>query len=377
MPSAIAAFELAKLGADVIKVEFPPDGDYLRTNPPYIEGRGDMHLDLNRNKRSICVDPRHPAGKRVLQRLIEDTDMVIVAARPQSLKGLGLDYESCAALNPRLIHCTISGYGTSGPYSGLAAHGLSSDAAAGLVPIAEDSSGKRVGTDYLSVGPRAAGLNAALAMVASLNVADGSVRSGRSIDVSQWDSAVAWNYRDLDLYTNTGERTPQYQGLGFRYAVYSTCDDREILFAAPEPHIWRRFCQAVDRPDLASLAGDSVIEFQDNASAGRELDAIFRTRSQEAWVEMAIREGIPIAPVVPLEELPSNPHLVAREMLVEGEHPLGGMTRLTGHPAKFGDDLIDWSPAPELGQHTSAILSEAGYSAAEVKGLLGDEAVFE
>jgi crotonobetainyl-CoA:carnitine CoA-transferase CaiB-like acyl-CoA transferase len=159
--------------------------------------------------------------------------------------------------------------------------------------------------------------------------------------------------------------------------VYSTSDDREILFAAPEPHIWRRFCQAVDRSDLASLAGDSIIEFQDNASAGRELDAIFRTRSQEAWVEMAIREGIPIAPVVPLEELPSNPHLAAREMLVEGNHPLGGTTRLTGHPAKFGDDRIDWSPAPELGQQTTEILSEAGYSAAEVKGLLADGAVLE
>jgi formyl-CoA transferase len=363
MPSSIATFELAKLGADVVKVEFPPDGDYLRINPPHIAGRGDMHLDINRNKRSVCLDPRSTAGGRALRTLISSADVVVVAARPSSLRPLGLDGESCRALNPSIIHCSISGYGADGPYSGLAAHGLSSDAAAGIVPIVVDADGRRVvAPDYISVGPRAAGLHAALAITASLYERSASGGAGRDIDVAQWDSAMAWNYRNLDQYANTGERIPSYLELGFRYSLYATSDGKEVLLAAPEPRIWRRFCEAVGRPDLAALAGDGVIEFEDDPLGRSELVAIFRTKSQAEWIEFATQTGIPIAPVIALESLPADPHVAHRHMLVRGEHPLGGSVSLTGHPTKYLGDSVTWTRAPELGEHTAEVLHQVGVS---------------
>jgi crotonobetainyl-CoA:carnitine CoA-transferase CaiB-like acyl-CoA transferase len=367
MPSAIATFELAKVGADVIKVEFPPEGDYLRTNPPLIAGRGDMHLDLNRNKRSICLDPSTDTGREALGGLIRRADVLVVAARPQSLRRLGLDDVSCRSINPGLIHCTISGYGTDGPYSGLGAHGLSSDAAAGIVPLVAGPDGRAVvASDYISVGPRAAGLHASLAIVAALYHRDRSGGAGRSIDVSQWDCAMAWNYRNIDQYVNTHERIPAYRELGFRYSIYTTRDDRQVLFAAPEPKLWKRFCHSVGRPDLAALSTDAVIEFDDHVGGQVELQAIFRSRDQADWIDLAIREGVPIAPVLSLEEIPGDLHVAHREMLVAGEHPLGGTVRLTGHPTKYGDDHVSWRPAPELGGQTSEVLGELGFSASRI-----------
>jgi crotonobetainyl-CoA:carnitine CoA-transferase CaiB-like acyl-CoA transferase len=374
MPSSIATFELAKLGADVVKVEFPPDGDYLRINPPHIAGRGDMHLDINRNKRSVCLDPRSAAGGRALRTLIGRADVVVVAARPSSLRPLSLDGESCRAINPSLIHCSISGYGADGPYSGLAAHGLSSDAAAGIVPIVVDADGRRVvAPDYISVGPRAAGLHAALAITASLYERHDSGGAGRDIDVAQWDSALAWNYRNLDQYANTGERIPSYLELGFRYALYATSDGKEVLLAAPEPRIWRRFCEVVGRPELAALAGDGVIEFEEDPVGRAELEAIFRTRSQEEWIQLAARIGVPIAPVIALESLPTDPHVAHRDMLVSGEHPLGGTVSLTGHPTKYRGDTVAWTRAPELGEHTAEVLRHVGVSDEDVMRIVSGE----
>jgi crotonobetainyl-CoA:carnitine CoA-transferase CaiB-like acyl-CoA transferase len=376
MPSSIAAFELAKLGAEVVKVEFFPNGDYLRVNPPHIGTRGDMHLDLNRNKRSICIDPGSDGWAEVLRDLIARADAVVVAARPQSLEKLGLDYSSCLDANPEIIYCALSGYGHDGPYSRLAAHGLSPDLAAGLVPIERDNGVSLVARSYLEVGTRAAGANAALAVVGALYGRDVRQQGPAYIDVSQWDSAVAWNYRDLDQFANTGERIPDFQDLGYRYSIYRTSDDREVLLAAPEPAIWQKFCSFIGRDDLVGDETGEVIEFREDLSAGNELRQIFRTRTQAEWVELGASSGVPIGPVVELEDLPTDPHLEHREMLISMDHPLGGRIRLAGHAPKVRGRKVTWTPAPELGEHSSEVLRDLlNYSDDQIAELIETGAI--
>jgi len=147
MPSNIATAELAMLGADVVKVEVPPHGDYLRINPPLVDGRGDMHLHLNRGKRSICVDLRTEVGRSVLDDLVVRADVIVDASRPGAGGPLGLAPERLRALNPRVVHCSVSGFGHTGPYGPLGAHGLSADAAAGLLAL--ERVGELVGAGVL------------------------------------------------------------------------------------------------------------------------------------------------------------------------------------------------------------------------------------
>jgi len=365
MPSAIATAELGKLGADVVKVEMPPHGDYLRVNPPLIDGRGDMHLDINRNKRSIGVHFEKPAGRELLLRLVSTADVFVELSRPGAMERLGLDYNTLRASNPSLVYASFSGFGHTGPYSELAAHGLSADGASGFLPVMADGGRRVLPEPYVSVGPRAAGLYGAIAILGAL-VGRSATGRGQHLDISQGDAAIAWYYREMVLTANTGTGTPSYRSLGPRYEIYRCADDRYVLFAATEPHLWRRFCNVADRPDLADSADDVAVEYHDDPLVRAALETVFAARTRAEWVELGIETGIPITPVVESTEITSDEHVRARGMVQRQPHPLGGDMWLTGHPVRFSDGDVTFTPAPELGQHTVDVLSESGFDEAEV-----------
>jgi formyl-CoA transferase len=359
LPSGLATARLRSLGADVIKVESPPDGDYLRGNDPRLGGVGDMDLELNRGKRSVAVDVRVEEGREVVLRLAAGCDVFVESSRPGTFPRLGLGYADVAAVNPAVVYCSISGFGQRGPYAGLGAHGLSADAAAGLLRPSEER--PHLPDWYLSVGPRAAGLEAAVAILGAL-VGQRRKRRSRYLDVSQWAAALRWNFRDVALAANGADLAPGYSQLGPRFDLYRTADGRQVLLCAPEPAVFARFCAAADRPDLAKATGSEVTDYGDDPELRAELEALIATRTSSAWLDLAAAEGIPIAPVRRPGELVDDPHATFHAALREEVHPVAGKVRLGPLVRTFAGEVDQ--PSPALGAHTDEVLAEIGIDAA-------------
>ncbi len=376
MPSAIATFELAKLGADVIKIEMPPHGDYFRDTPPLIRGRGDMHLNINRSKRSLCLDLRSQRGRAVLLRMASQANIFLEVSRPGTMEAMGLGYEQVRAVRPSIVYCSISGYGQDGPYHSLPAHGLSADAAAGLLDDIDQDGNHHIAKNHVSVGPRACGLYAAVGLLGALYRQQFN-GEGQYLDVSQGDAALAWNYRNLDSAANDVPLMPAYDMLGPRHAFYRTSDGKFILFAATERKFWELFCDKIGRPELKTQGSSEIVSYVEDDLMRRSLREIIGTRTRDEWLSFGAITGVPIAPVVQRSELPDDPQVKARRMLQIGAHPLGGEVALTGHPVKFAGLEVSYCAAPEMGGNNQEVLRDYGFSDAEVQQLIAQQVVVE
>ncbi len=264
-PAAITT-SLVDLGADVIKVE-PPAGDYIREMTwPIVEGVSLMHLHLNRGKRSIVLDLRTDAGTTILKELAATADVVIEAMRPGSLARRGVGYDVLRGINPKIVFCTISGYGMTGPYRDYPSHGVAYDTWAGIVNVATDEEGFTYIPEHVSIGINAAPLFGALGILASV-IRARATGEGSYIDLAQSDAAAAmdwyrsetWRAYERPESEVTGNKADDYErrapgtaGMveGVRYQVYEASDHRHILFMASEQAFWKNFCEGVDRMDL-------------------------------------------------------------------------------------------------------------------------------
>lgn len=363
LPSGLATARLRSLGADVIKIEAPPHGDYLRDNAPRINGVGDMDLELNRGKRSIAIDLGTQAGRELALRLAAVSDVFVESSRPGTFDRLGLGFEEVAAVNPTVVYCAISGFGRRGPYAGLGAHGLSADAATGL--LRPDSAVPHIPDWYLSVGPRAAGLEAAVEILAAL-VSQRRRRSARLLDVSQWSAALRWNFRDVALAANDQELAPGYGRLGPRFDFYRTADGEQILLCAPEPAVWQRFCEVTGRADLVARTSTAVTDYSDDPELRDELVVLFATRTAAAWLSLAAAEGVALAPVRQPCDLDADPHVRFHRALRVEPHPVAGRVVL-GPMVRPGDEVT--APSPAMGEHTDDVLRELGLGARELEQL--------
>ncbi len=375
-PGELTSF-LADLGADVIKVE-PPQGDYIRRMTwPIVEGESLLHLHIHRGKRSITLDLRKPEGVEVYRDLARQSDAVVEAMRPGALAKRGLGYEELARVNPRIVFCSLSGYGATGPYRDLPAHGIAFDTWAGLVPAAYDEEGFCYLPEHPSMGIHAGPLLGAFALLAGITRAR-ETGQGCAMEVAQSDAAAYMDWYRIETWRayerpesevtgnasdNYERRAPGTAGMreGVRYQMYESSDGH-VLFMASERAFWRNFCEGVGRLDLFERwPGEEYADHaRNNREMQRELRDIFHTKTSKEWIEFGNTVNTPIAPVNTSKTIADDPQFQDRfpwfpaSQLGADEIPL---------PVKIADEELPApSRAPKVGQHTDEVLRDVlGY----------------
>jgi crotonobetainyl-CoA:carnitine CoA-transferase CaiB-like acyl-CoA transferase len=383
-PGAITT-TLADLGADVIKVE-PPSGDYIRQMTwPIVEGTSLMHLHISRGKRSITLDLRTDEGRAVFLELVAGADAVIEAMRPGGLDKRGVGYAACLEVNPRIVFCTISGYGMTGPYKDMPSHGIAYDVWAGLVAPEITEDGFCAIPEHPSVGIHAGPLFGALGVLAGITRARATGEPCR-LEIAQSDAAAAMDWLRSETYKAyerpesevTGNQADGYErrapgtaGMrdGVRYQFYETADGH-VLFMASEREFWENFCRAIDRADLfeAHPGSQYADHARGNTALRAELAEIFRGRTTAAWIELGSSANTPIAPVNTPQTLADDPQFQDRLPWIPQER--------VGHaqvpsPIKVVDEEHPLpTKAPAAGEHTEAILRDVlGYGPARIDAL--------
>jgi crotonobetainyl-CoA:carnitine CoA-transferase CaiB-like acyl-CoA transferase len=371
-PGAITT-HLADLGATVIKVE-PPTGDYIRRMTwPIVEGTSLMHLHISRGKRSITLDLRTDEGRAVFLDLVRDADCVVEAMRPGGLERRGLGYEALKEINPRIVFCTISGYGATGPYATMPSHGIAYDVWAGLVQPDTTEDGFCFIPEHPSVGIHAGPLFGALGILAGITKAR-ATGEGCQLEVAQSDAAAAMDWLRSETYKAyerpesevTGNeadgferRAPGTAGMkdGVRYQFYETSDGH-ILFMSSEREFWKNFCDGIGRPELFEAHPGS--QYADHARGNEELRTIlrdvFRERTTAEWVAFGDEHNTPIAPVNTPKTIADDPQFQDRLPWIPKE--LVGADQVPS-PLKFLDAPIpEPTMAPTVGQHTEEVLRD-------------------
>jgi crotonobetainyl-CoA:carnitine CoA-transferase CaiB-like acyl-CoA transferase len=375
LPGPFATMVLADLGADVVKVEDPRGGDWLRVLPPLEGEQSAAFHALNRNKRSLALDLRAPAGAAAFRRLAARADAVIESFRPGVMDRLGLGLAALRAGNPRVVLCSISGYGQDGPYAGRAGHDLDYCAIAGVLaangpPDRPLPLGVQVADVAGGAWPAVAGILAALLRARATG-------EGAHVDVSMTEGALA--LLALPLGIAWGRGTPVARGAELLsggaacYGIYRTRDGRSVALGALEPKFFAAFCEAVGRPDLA----DRQLE-GGGAGPRAELEALFAARTRDEWAALAAEHDVCLVPVLEGDEPRDDPQLRARGAFVEVPTPYEGRAmRGVASPVRLRGEEAPRRPAPRLGEHADAVLAEAGFSTEEIAalragGVLGD-----
>lgn len=363
LPGPFCTMLLADLGAEVIKVEDPYSGDYLRNYPPQLDGMSATFRLLNRNKKSIALDLKRPRGLEIFVRLAAGADIVIEGFRPGAAARLGIDYESLCRVNPRLIYCSLSGFGQSGPYRDIAAHDINYVALAGMASLfpAHDGAPALPGIQLADVS---GGLFAAIAVLAA---AVSRQRSGRGafLDVSLFDSAAAWLLYLAGFFLASGEApapgaTP-LTGLFPCYNLYRAKDGRFISVGALEPKFWSNLCRFLGREDLI---GSQYATGARGDEAKRALADIFATKSSEEWWRDLKSQEVCCAPVRDIRQVFEDPQLRQRGIVARVED----WDQL---PPLFSPFSQRVGRAPRHGEHTLELLRELDYSDAEIDELEG------
>jgi alpha-methylacyl-CoA racemase len=354
LPGAFCSLLLADMGADVIKVEPPGSGDYMRWYPPLVDGQSVLFNALNRNKRSLTLNLKSEAGRELFKELASRADVVLEGNRPGVMDRLGIGWPVLKELNPRLVMCAITGYGQSGPWADRAGHDLNYMAIAGALSLngTREQRPHPLAVQVADIG--GGGQGAAVAVLgALLEVARGG--AGRFLDVSMTDGALTWLAIPLAQVRAQGEPVPRgMHRLTGRYAcygVYECADGRFMSVGALEPKFWRALCEALDRPDLVE---DQYAEGPAQERLRAQLAAVFAGRSRDQWQKRLGGLEVCCEPVLELDEVAAHPQIQARGLV--GEFPTG--TEIAPQ-VPFEQEWRRRGP-PGLGEHTAEVMGEVG-----------------
>jgi crotonobetainyl-CoA:carnitine CoA-transferase CaiB-like acyl-CoA transferase len=352
---------LADQGADVIKVERPDDGDDARRMPPFVNGQSSPFMLWNRNKRSIVLDLKQERDRDLCRDLARGADVFIENFKPGTAARLGLGYDALAALNPRLVYCSISGFGQTGPYSERPGFDLMVQAMSGIMSV----NGPEAGPPHrlpLAICDIGAGMFGAIGILAALQ-ARARTGQGQHVDTSLYEAGISFGLYEAAHVFATGER-PARLGQAHRggapYQVFRTADGW-VTIGPNTQSLWRKFCAAIARPELAE---DD--RFKDNPSrvANRPalaalLEDVLARQPTAYWVDLLNAAGVPVGPVQTYDQVFVDPQATAREMVREIDHPAAGPMRTLGIPVKLSATPGALRrPAPLLGEHTGEVLAE-------------------
>jgi CoA:oxalate CoA-transferase len=370
---------LADLGATVIKVE-QLVGDSTRHTAPYFHHDDSAYfLAVNRNKESIALDLRSPTGAEVLRKLIARADVILDNLRAPQRRSLGLDWESLEQINPRIVSCSITGFGSDGPYADRPAYDIIFEALAGVMSLTGPTGGPSVRAG-VPIGDITAGLYAVIGSLAGLAYRE-RTGHGQHVDVSMLDSQISLlSY--LAQYFFTGGLVAEHQGREHvsipTYNTFATKDEREIVVAANTQKMWVSLCEVLGRPELPD--DPRFTANRDRLTHREELLAILREeflqwRADDLF-EALVEQKVPVAPINTIDDALADPQVLAREMVVRAPHRGGGEYITLGSPVKSDEPAgADYSSPPALGGDSTAILISLGYSPAEIDELVASGAV--
>ena len=365
---------LADMGADVIKIEKPNGGDDTRRmGPPFIDTESAAFLAMNRNKRSIVLNFKEQSGVQAMKTLVKDADIVIENYRTGTMDRLGLGYEDLKNINPRIIYCSISGFGRTGPYANRGGFDLVAQGMSGLMSITGVPNSPPV-----KVGVPIADMNAGMfATYGILTAYINKLRTnkGQYLEISLLEAAIAYTVWESAGYFATGDIAEPLGSSHRNSAPYQALKtkDGHINIGAPNQSNWERFASAIERTDLVTRN-----EFKDNASRlvnreslEAELELTLTTKSSGEWLEVLEKGGVPAGPILNVSEVWNDPQIQARNMEVTLDHPTAGKIKNIGLAAKlYSTPGRITKPAPLLGQHTREVLMDAGYSKKNIEALV-------
>ncbi|HLR80728.1 MAG TPA: CaiB/BaiF CoA-transferase family protein [Bacillota bacterium] len=357
LPGPYCTMMLADFGAEVIKIEEPKIGDYLRDFEPKVDADGAMFHSLNRNKKSVSLDLKSDEGKESFLQFVRQADVVIESFRPGVMKRLGLDYETLQKINPRLIYCAITGYGQTGPYANLPGHDLNFISYAGLLDLMGESDGEPIipATTIADIGGGA--LPATIGILLALFNRQETGR-GQLVDISMLDGVISWLQTVLPNYLLAGEVPQRGQQMldGGRacYAIYETKDERYLSVGALEPKFWKLFCESIDRKDFIPLLEAPLHE---QYRLKYEIQMIISRKTLSEWMEIFSDVEACVSPVLTIDEMVKNPQVLAREMIQRFAAGPWKNMRQIGIPIKLSETPGRIrTPAPKLGEHTDTLL---------------------
>jgi crotonobetainyl-CoA:carnitine CoA-transferase CaiB-like acyl-CoA transferase len=371
-PGEYCTMLLADMGADVLKIETPQAH-------PEIDGRRAAFTFVNRNKQSLALNLKAPEGQAIFRRLAQDADVIVEGFRPGVMGRLGADYETVRAINPRIIYCSLSGFGQDGPYRDYPAHDMNYLSLAGVLGLIGDPDRKPAIPLNIIADYAGASLHGALGIVLALFARERTGR-GQHVDVSYLDTTVELLAATPNMRFFWSDGVAPRRGEGFLggsypyYAIYETRDGKLLTIGCTEPWLWENFCRAIDRPDLARFArtADQFVRAAnaEEAAARQEIETIIKGRDRDEWYEQLVKADVCVGKVYDVDEMVQDPHLEHRQMIVEVQHPTYGTIKQFGIGLKLsGTPGAVRSPAPGPGEHTEDVLRGLGMTRDEIDAL--------
>jgi crotonobetainyl-CoA:carnitine CoA-transferase CaiB-like acyl-CoA transferase len=377
LPGPYCTLLMADYGAEVIKIEEPGKGDYIRWRQPAIGDIGARHLTINRNKKSIELNLKSVEGKEIFIKMAAEADVILESFRPGVMERLGLGYKVISKVNDGIVYCSLTGYGQTGPYSHLPGHDINYIGYSGILGLIGEKDGKPVipGVQIADLG---GGALMALSGICMALLNKERTGKGQYIDVSMMDGSVTWLYAAVsDFFASAkvpDRGNNRLDGFYACYNIYETKDKKFLAIGANELKFWKRICELIEKPEWIELhEGTQPIQEQ----LKKELSLLFMQKVQKEWLDLLAFEDTCVGPVNDIDEIFLDPQIKSRGLFPEMDHPAAGKIRQIGFPIKFSDTPGKiYSHAPSLGEHTDDILLNLEYSKDRIdsfreKGVIG------